>query len=260
MTNPRQPQPDQFAIYQTVAPRVPFDDFMAQLAWKQGEHFALIGPIGQGKTEMLTNLLPLHPYVTIVVTKPVDPVMSGMLGVWWRRWLSKNEYRRWTKWRSQSPDTSPHRILWPKSRNLATAVAAQKKVISDALDAIYMEGGWTVAVDELWYICNVLNMTEKIRLYLLTVRTLGVSLLMATQRPAWVPLEVYDMSTHLMFWRDNDERNLARISGVSVHNSAVIRSIVSNLEPHQVLYVNTRTGQMLRTRIPAAWIRSKAGS
>jgi hypothetical protein len=86
--------------------------------------------------------------------------------------------------------------------------------------------------------------------YLSQARSLRVSLLMATQRPAWIPVMVYDQSSHLMFWRDNDETNLRRISGISYRSADLIRGIVSNLEPYQVLYINTRTGRMCRTRCP----------
>ncbi len=115
---------------------------------------------------------------------------------------------------------------------------------------IYVEGAWTVAIDETWYIIQTLKMEREIKTYLLQARALGISLVCATQRPAYIPLEVYDQSTHLMFWRDNDESNLKRISGISWRSADLIRSVVADLDKHQVLYINTRTGEMLRTRCP----------
>jgi hypothetical protein len=77
-----------------------------------------------------------------------------------------------------------------------------------------------------------------------------ISLVVATQRPAFVPLEVYDQSQHLFFWRDNDERNLKRISGISWLNAAYVQALVASLERHEVLYINTPTGLMYRTTAP----------
>lgn len=222
------------------APRLPWDKFVRQLEWNQGEHFALIGPTGQGKTTMLHNLLPIHQYVTVFATKPADESMDRLI---------KSGYQKMETWRSLDPRNVPRRVVWPNAKRL-DAVLRQKEVFADAFDRIYREGGWTLAIDELWYFANVLGMEQTIKLYLLQARSLRISLLAATQRPASVPLEIYDQSTHLMFWRDNDRRNLDRLSDINSRDSALVREIVRELETFQVLYINTRTGQMLRTRAP----------
>lgn len=226
----------------TEAPRIPWDAFLRdELRWLAGEHFALIGPTGQGKTTMLLNLLPMHPYVTVFVTKPRDEVMEGLLA---------HGYVKLERWQSLDPRQWPRRLLWPDATRL-DSVERQKEVFHQAFRAIYREGGWTVAIDETWFVANELKLGGDIKLFLLQARSLGISLLCATQRPASIPLEVYDQSTHLMFWRDNDESNLKRLSGISWRSANLIRSIVANLDRFQVLYVNTRTGRMVRTRIPA---------
>lgn len=225
----------------TEAPRVPWDEFLTKyFRWEQGEHVALIGPTGQGKTTLLTNLLPLHPYVVVFATKPKDESMSRLI---------RTGYYPVKEWQRLDPKQYPRRVLWPDAGQL-DSVLTQKNVFHDAFQKIYREGGWTVAIDELWYIDNVLKLEMDVKLYLLQARALGISLLAATQRPAWVPLEIYDQSTHLFFWRDNDETNLRRLSGISFRSADLIRSVVSELEKFQVLYINTRTGQMFRTRAP----------
>lgn len=224
------------------APRIPWDEFLASVfVWEQGEHTALIGPTGQGKTNTLTQLLPLHPYVVVFATKPKDASMI--------RLVHDGDYHVMRRWQSLDPHKFPRRVLWPDAMSLDSE-AIQREVFRDALARIYREGGWTVAIDELWFVNNILGLTREIKTYLLQARALGISLLMATQRPAWVPLEVYDQSTHLFFWRDNDETNLKRLSGISFRSADLIRSVVSDLERFQVLYINTRTGFMCRTRPP----------
>lgn len=226
-------------------PRTPWDVFLRdELQWNAGEHFALIGPTGQGKTTMLLNLLPLHPYVVVFATKPRDTTMDALIGT---------GYLRMERWRSLDPRDFPRRVVWPDATRL-NSVANQRDVFHDAFGSIYREGGWTLALDETWYVANTLKLGGDIKLYLLQARALGISLVCATQRPAMIPLEVYDQSTHLMFWRDNDETNLKRISGISYRSAVLIRTVVSNLDRHQVLYVNTRTGRMLRTRCPEVLI------
>jgi hypothetical protein len=240
--NQRMAETVKLARISTEAPRIPWDEFLTSFfQWRQGEHVALIGPTGQGKTNLLTQLLPLHPYVVVFATKPRDESMI--------RLIRSGDYVPITRWRSMDPDKYPRRVLWPDAMSLDSE-QKQKEVFRDAMARIYREGGWTVAIDELWYVNNILGLTREIKTYLLQARALGISLLMATQRPAWVPLEVYDQSTHLFFLRDNDETNLKRLSGISFRSADLIRSVIMDLERFQVLYVNTRTGEMCRTRSP----------
>lgn len=241
ITQPNLDENRRLAEIATTAPRVPWNEFLADhFTWLPGEHLGIIGPTGQGKTTLLVNLVPLHPFVVIFATKPEDDTMDEFL----RRGYLKMEY-----WQSIDADQYPKRVLWPDARKLSAA-SYQQKVFHDAFEKIYLEGGWTVVIDELWFIVNILKLGMDVKLFLLQSRALHISLVMATQRPAFVPLEVYDMSTHLFFFRDNDETNLKRISGIHKKSARVIREIVANLESHQVLYVNTRTGEMLRTRAP----------
>lgn len=230
-----------WARLSTDAPRIPWDVFVrSNLNWRPGEHFGLIGPTGQGKTTMLLNVLPLHPYVVVFGTKPKDPTMDRLV---------KSGYTKMKYWRSLDARNIPRRVVWPDARRI-DSVNVQRHVFNDAIERIYREGNWTVAIDELWYFTNILKFDLYVKLYYLQARSTNISLLAATQRPSSVPLEMYDQSTHLMFWRDNDRRNLDRLSEINSRDAALVREIVRNLEDFQVLYVNTRTGRMLRTRVP----------
>lgn len=224
----------------TEAPRIPWDKFVTMLSWKPGEHFGLIGPTGLGKTTMLLNLLPLHPYVVVFATKPRDATMQGLVD---------SGYLKMSRWQSLDPAQFPRRVLWPDATKM-DANETQRQVFHQAFQRIYVEGNWTVALDETYYMDEELKLGRDIKVYLLQARSLGISLLAATQRPAWVPRELYTSCTHLMFWRTNDYDDLRSLSGIGWRSSDLIRATVADLDLFQVLYINTRTGFMCRTKCP----------
>lgn len=224
------------------APQLEWDDFLTRvLRWRQGEHVALIGPTGSGKTTLALALLELRKYVVALGTKPQDSTLSKL--------ISSGGFKRYSKWERVSTELSPKRVLWPDASSLHSAKVQQGE-FKEALAHIYREGGWCVYADELWFLIHHLKLELEVKTYLQQARALNISLVAATQRPAHIPLEVYDQSTHLFFWLDNDERNLKRISGISWLSADLVRHIVSRLERHEVLYINTRTGRMYRTKAP----------
>lgn len=226
----------------TTVPHVGWETFTGNyFTWQQGEHIGLIGPTGQGKTTLSLQLLPWRRFVVVLATKPRDKVLQE---------LRRNKgYVKMESWKNYSPTMYPRRMVWPNARDLHSD-QRQKEAFSEALEAIYHEGSWTVYFDEMWYIGKHLKMEHAVKTYLLQARSLDISVVAASQRPAWIPLELYDQATHLFFFRENDERNLRRISGIGFLNSDIIQYHVARLDDHEILYVNTRSGVMARTRAP----------
>jgi len=224
-----------------VAPRVDWDAFLGMFTWKQGEHIGLIGPTGSGKTTLALSLLPLRKYITVLATKPHDSTLA--------QFGKSNGFKQFKEWPEIDASLVPRRIVWPDAKSLYSAKEQQAQ-FRKTMEQIYSEGGWCLYIDELWFIIFHLKLELEVRTYLQQARSNNISLVAATQRPAFVPLEIYDQSTHLFFWRDNDERNLSRIGGISWLSSNYIRALVAGLAPHEVLYIHVPTGRMYRTTAP----------
>lgn len=204
----------------------------------------MIGPTGAGKTTLALALLPRRSYVIAFGTKPKDATLDRLVKTAGWRLVRDVE-------KMPTPIVRPSEriVFWPKFLTPADQQRQAYQIGRVMMDA-FVEGGWCLFIDELDYVENTLGLAKLTKALLTQGRSIGLSIVVGTQRPAHVSLLIYDQPTHVFFWRDNDERNLKRIAGMNGLHSRLIRETVSTLATHECLYVNTRTGQMLVTKAP----------
>lgn len=229
-----------------------FDDFRTYvLDWRQNQHLGLVGPTGQGKSNMLYWLLQDRAFVTYFATKIKDETLDA--------YAAKGGYVRIESWppkkgrlikRQLKAAEMPRRLLWPDATDIHSE-AAQVKAFHAAISDIYRDGGWCTVWDDYWYLIHILGLEKQSKKMLLNARSNDIPFVVGTQRPAGNRLvELFDQAHHLFFFRDQDEPNLKRIGGVGSQSSRLIQGFVANLDPFQALYINTRTGWMYRTTAP----------
>lgn len=238
------------AHIEDVAPVKEWEEFLSEFSeaggdflWRQGEHVTIIGNTSSGKTTLARAILPIRRYVVCFGTKPQSESLQ--------RFVSDG-YERMSVWPDKAdPRKSPKRMLWPR---IATRFDRKKLagIIDHAFDRIfYYERSWAVYIDELPELVENLGLGEWIKLFLRQGRELNISVITAMQRPKFVPLDVYTNSTHLFLFQEKDASNLERLSAISAVDAILVYSIITDLEPHQFLYINSRTGQMARCISPA---------
>lgn len=223
---------------------VPWQEFMSKrFRWTQGEHVSMIGPTGAGKTTLALQILPMRRLMCICANKPRDDTMGRIL---------KDKSMMWVRQERFDPKPGIERIvLWPKASALDTMVTAQRDAFRDALHRIWRVGYWGIFFDEVRYICETLGLRKEVELYWQQARALKISVIAGTQRPAWVPVMMFDQATHLFFWRDNDHYNLKRIGGLGALDSKLVMDTVARLPKRTVLYLNTRDNTMMTTKVVA---------
>lgn len=221
----------------TGVTRLTWDEFLDWWPWQQGEHVSLIGPTGQGKTTLALEILKLRAWVVALATKPRDATLDGL----------KRE--GWHKIEAWPPPRQARRVLlWPPFKK-PEYERRQAAVMAEALEEIFEKGGWTVFADEVAYLVDELGLDTWLKRYWSQGRSLKLTLVAATQRPAFVPLAMYSQASWLFLWRSNDRRDLDRLAGLGTADAALVRREVQSLPQHEVLVVGTRGGTLVRTRV-----------
>jgi hypothetical protein len=195
-----------------------------------------VGPTGCGKTTLALELLPLRNYVTAFATKPRDETFDN---------LRKEGYRKVEQF---NPRPGERRLLlWPRFVEAADQ-ARQRDVFRQAFEDAFIQGGWCIYVDEARYFIDTMKLGAYLKLFWGQGRSLGLTLVSGTQRPAYMPLEFYDQATHLFMFKDNDRINVTRLAGLAGSEMAAsIKREMADLTKHEFIYVNTRSDTVYRS-------------
>lgn len=220
---------------------VPWNDFYGWFLgqWEQGQHVTLVGPTGWGKTTLLTEILHLRTYLAVFGVKGEDRSMERMISD-----LRLEKQREW------QPDTADRICLWPNVRGAGQGHRLQqRRVFAEAIDSIYRMGSWCTCFDEVVYLSDTLKLDDELKFLLNQGRSSHISVVAATQRPAFIPLAFYDMASHLFLWKFNDHRNAQRVAELTGASAPVVRQEIMSLPKYQFIYINKDTGLRVRSTV-----------
>jgi energy-coupling factor transporter ATP-binding protein EcfA2 len=142
---------------------------MALPIWRAGEHMAVIGQTGEGKSVLISSLLSLTRQHYVVLKSKADSV--------------KYPGAKTVASAAAMRDSRASRLVLRPQPNRET----QRREFSKALQLVWTDGGWTVAVDDLYYVEERLGLGEPLDILLTNGREPGkISVCTALQRPTKV--------------------------------------------------------------------------
>lgn len=219
-----------------------WEEHTARVDWRPGEHITLIGPNGAGKTELITRLVEQRKWNLFLGTKRIDETQTRLT-----KSLGFRHIRDAAELNPQIASRFYFKPDWPRKLTAAKLRAYQAAQFREILDASFWQTGWTTYADELRYLTDILGLKDEIVLHLIQGRAQKSGMVSGTQRPRFVPLEVYDQAYVLYFWRDNDSQNISRISEMAGLNRQQVMEVVPSLARHDVLVAMPFTGDLFVT-------------
>ena len=198
---------------------------MFQKSHKQGEHVAIVGPTGSGKTLLGLELCKVigarratdgrPSRVTVLQYKPRDDTL--------RQILPEKEWPIIDHWPPNYGQE--HVIVWPRGFKPSEASRRQRAVFLPLLDTIYQEGGQTVYIPEAAHFERPLpapgksggglGMGGTMEEFWSGARSLKISVISDTQRPRQVTRLMWSEPAWVMIFEPDDDDDLRRVAEMS---------------------------------------------
>jgi hypothetical protein len=191
-----------------VQPKPPFP-------WLVGEHVTAIGDTGTGKTYLLAKLVRMRRYVVVFKTKG-DPDDEAK----WRGFF------RAAKAKAMDNIRHEHILLDPEYKY-------QAREGYEMLERAYVQGNWTIVIDELW-MAERIGLKAQIEKLLTQGRSKGISVVLGQQRPVTTSRFAISQSTHLFSFRveGRDGKTIAEST------TPRILPVLDSLTGHDFAYYN----------------------
>lgn len=208
----------------------------------QGMHVLFSGPTQSGKTLLCRVMARLRNPVVVFGTKPVDPSLDAYVDEGYVRidhWPPEpKDYREGKKvW----ADGDCRFILWPHMKARAD-LRRFAQVYAKAMDEIFIEGYWTVVVDEgLWLAApHGLNLGRALGDMAYSTASNKVSMYLLVQRPANVPPVAWTSVSEAELFKMGNRDDVRKLASLGVYDQNQTIDTVRALRGHQFLSLPTR--------------------
>lgn len=211
--------------------------------WEPGEHVAIFGRTGTGKTTVATDILNgaadrKGARVVALGTKLRDPTLTKLGWPIIREWPPSYEQREARKL-----------IYWPPYPGAADpkAKAANARKFAQVLNELLHEGDWVVYLDEAIYFTETLGLRHVLDEYWNTARSAGVTLVAASQGVTWIPRAVRTQPSWLLMFQIRDVET--RRDAAAVAGDQSLYEPMTRLRNHEFLIVSAESGDAYVSKV-----------
>lgn len=215
---------------------MPWQDFLPwfEKAWKPGQHVALIGPTGVGKSTFAVSILKHRRYVLAFDPKGGDETLSK--GTGYER-INRFPFPPSSAIKKLLEEGKPVRRIVGQITHREEDVPHLIASLNEALGTVFAMGGWTVYIDELQIAADkrMGNMAGKIEMQLVGARSKGISMVTSFQAPRWVPRAASDQATWMAVWYTRDRDVVNRLAEMTGRPANEIRGAMRELDHYCIM-------------------------
>jgi hypothetical protein len=218
--------------------------------WKPGQHWALIGPTGEGKSTFAVGLLEGRTWVLSLDPKGEDETLESSGYV---RSVSMPPPRdRWAWLPGRDPVEGSEQWIFDRvERGLPVGLIAGFEALTDEEDAALHQlmrdavtwcrrtRGWTLYVDEFELLSSqrMFRLGPDIERMLITARRAGTSVVTSFQAAAWVSKHATRQASFVSLWPTRERQMIKTVAESMGRDWRVISAAVDELPPYHVLVI-----------------------
>ena len=188
----------------------PWDLFLRWWAdvWEPGQHLALIGPTGQGKSTFAVQILKLRKWVLALDAKGGDSTLaaSGFRPI--KTWPPPSKVR------DEIAEGKPARLIITGTTRTRRDMAKLVDLMQESIEGARSEGGWTVYCDEFQILADqrMFGLGVPVEQMLISARSAGTSVVTSFQAPSWVPLAGTRQASFTVMLKTADKTMIQRVA------------------------------------------------
>jgi len=201
--------------------------------WEPGEHFALVGPTGEGKSTFAVGILQLRKWIMALDAKGEDETLAA------------SQFQRILKFplprkiRNDIAEGKPARLIIGGPTTSLAEEKALRSLLAQAVAMVRHQGGWTLYADEFQVLADLrmFGLGKAIEQGLISARSKGTSIVTSFQAPAWVPKASTRQATLVAVWPTRDRSMVKSVAESMGRDWQELLAIIEELPPYHCVVI-----------------------